>query len=108
MESIVFFSTCPVVANELEGKIPAGITLRRLQPFNSEVEPFNFSQIHFVANIDLTKISTMDATNYLLSECSDAKGRHYFELNGRRFSTYDTESIKVEAEKIAWRQLVKA
>lgn len=100
MVPIVFFSTSLAVASELEGRTPTGITLSRLKPFGSEVESFDFFYVHFVANIDLSRISTKGAIDYLLSECSRAAGKHYFELNGRRFSTDDTVSIHAEAEKL--------
>jgi len=99
MASIVFFSTCLAVATVIERQTPAGLTLRRLQHLCSETEPFDFSRIHFVANIDPNKISAKEAIHYLLSECSEAIGQHYFEVNGRRFSIHDTHSIYSEAEK---------
>ena len=99
METIFLFSTCSAVADKLDQQAPVGITLRRLKT-NLEFESVDFSQIHFVAYIDLDKISIMTAINYILPECSEANSNHYFELNGRRFSFYDRTAIHAEAEKL--------
>ncbi len=101
MVPIVFFSTSLAVAAELEGRTPTGISLSRLKPFLSEIESFDFFYVHFVAHIDQSMISTKVAIDYLLSECSKAAGKHYFELNGRRFSSHDTGAIYAEVEKLS-------
>jgi hypothetical protein len=99
MDSTVLFSTCSAAAIGLENHAPDGISLRRLTFFDSEIDSFDFSEIHFVANIDPSKISPMDAINYLLSQCSKVNHKHYFELSGTRFSIQDTNAIYHEAEK---------
>jgi hypothetical protein len=106
METTVFFSTCSSAITNLENNLPVGITLRRLSNFGSETDSFDFSQIHYAAKIDLSKISIMEGVRYLLSKCSKFGHKHYFDLNGRRFLAQDTDAICTAAKKIAVKMMV--
>lgn len=106
METVIFFSTSSAVTTKLGNQALAGIILRQIQHTCSENATFDFSCIHFAANVDLKKISMRSAINYILSECSAANGKHYVELAGRRFSVHETSTIYAEADKIDQRYMV--
>lgn len=100
MKAVIFFSTSSQIREKLGDQPLAGIILRQLQPPFSENASLDFACINFVANVDLKKISMRSAINYLMSECSVAKGKHYIELDGRRFPAHETSTIYAEADKI--------
>lgn len=106
MKTVIFFSTSSLVREKLGDQPLAGIILRQLQPPFSENASFDFSCINFVANIDLKKISMRSAINYLMSECSASKGKHYIELDGRRFNVHEASTIYAEADKIDQRYML--
>ena len=106
MKTVIFFSTSSLVREKIGDQPLAGIILRQLQPPFSENASFDFSCINFVANVDLKKISMRSAINYLMSECSAAKGKHYIELDGRRFNVHETNTIYAEADKIDQRYML--
>ncbi|TKB05863.1 hypothetical protein [Desulforhopalus sp. IMCC35007] len=106
METVIFFSTSSDVKAKLEDQPLVGIIMRQLQPPFAENGFFDFSCINFVANVDLKKISMKSAIKYLMSECFAAKGKHYIELDGRRLSVHDTNTIYAEADKIDQRYML--
>jgi hypothetical protein len=100
MEKVVFFSTSLAVKPKFEDQPLAGIIFRQLRPPHSENASFDFSCINFVANVDLKKISMRSVIDYLMSECTAVKGKHYIELDGRRYPVHETSTIYAEADKI--------
>ncbi|WP_136807242.1 hypothetical protein [Desulfosediminicola flagellatus] len=106
MKKVIFFSTSSLVREKLGDQPLAGIILRQLQPPSSESASFDFSCIKFVANVDLKKISMRSAINYLMSECFATKGKHYIEMDGRRFPVHGTSTIYAEADKIDQRYML--
>lgn len=100
MQATVFFSTTLAVANKLENNPPDGIMVSRLDLSGSQSSAFDLSCINLVANINLNKISTRTAVDYLLKKCDGFAGKHYIDLSGQRLSIKFTDIIYAEADRI--------